>query len=238
MRKHEGKQLLKKVIVFFNQKGGCGKTMSTMQVGGELANMGYEVFIMDMDPQNTAALWALQADAERPFPASVMSFAPLKTAFIEKLAGLSEKHDFVLIDCPPSIDSNVPWTALLVADFAVIPVIPVLDNVWASKQAEDLVIEARKQRAPGDSELGAAYLLSMIRRGKVFEMCEEELVKKASLPILKTKIAMRNVYPESQVFGCTPRVFGKSAAAAYTEVESATKEVLSMMGIQQPRSKG
>lgn len=47
--------------------------------------MGLKVFIVDMDPQNTAALWALEADSDNPFPATVMSYAPLKEAFTDKL---------------------------------------------------------------------------------------------------------------------------------------------------------
>ena len=40
-----------KVIVFANQKGGVGKTMSTAAVSVELAYRGYRVLCVDFDPQ-------------------------------------------------------------------------------------------------------------------------------------------------------------------------------------------
>lgn len=39
-----------KVISFINMKGGVAKTTLTINVGEELANKGYKVLVMDMDP--------------------------------------------------------------------------------------------------------------------------------------------------------------------------------------------
>jgi chromosome partitioning protein len=43
----------------------------------------------------------------------------------------------------------VPWAALVASDLAIIPVVPVMDNVWASKQAEELVISPASPRGTG-----------------------------------------------------------------------------------------
>ncbi len=40
-----------KTIAFTNQKGGVGKTTSTINVGAGLAREGYEVLMVDLDPQ-------------------------------------------------------------------------------------------------------------------------------------------------------------------------------------------
>lgn len=45
-----------KVIAFANQKGGTGKTTSTMNAGGALAEMGYDVLLIDIDPQASLTL--------------------------------------------------------------------------------------------------------------------------------------------------------------------------------------
>lgn len=221
-----------KVVAIFNQKGGCAKTTTTMQLSGTLALRGFKVFVIDMDPQNTAALWSLAADPGQPFPAEVMSMAPLREGFLEKLGPLATKFDIIFIDCPPALGSRVPWSALLAADLALIPVAPVMDNVWASKQAEELVREAQAAReSKGQpSGLQAAYLLSMVRRGKVFDTCLDILKAKALLPILKSKLSMRNAFPECQLYGCVASSFGKSSAA--DEVDAVVEEVVKLLGLK------
>jgi chromosome partitioning protein len=47
---HEG-DALTKVISIANQKGGVGKTTCSINLGGALAERGYRVLCMDMDPQ-------------------------------------------------------------------------------------------------------------------------------------------------------------------------------------------
>lgn len=220
-----------KIITCFNQKGGCAKTTTTVQLAGTLGLRGLKVHIVDMDPQNTAALWCLAAD-QVPFPAKSISFAPLKENFIDKLDPLIKNFDVIFVDCPPALGSLVPWASLLVSDLAIIPVVPVMDNIWASKQAEELVEAAQKE----NPALQAAYLLSMVRRGKVFEQCRVVLQEKARLPILKTQIAMRNAYPESQVFGCVVSTLdGKSQASE--EAESLAAEVANILGLKLKKRK-
>ena len=221
-----------KIVAVFNQKGGCGKTTCTMQIAGTFGARGYKVFVNDMDKQNTATLWGFQAADEHPFPATVVSMAPLKEEFLDKMGAIVDKHDIVFIDCPPALDSRVPWAALLYCDLALIPVIPVMNNVWASKQAEELVFDARRGRqskGAGGGEPKAAYLVNMVRRGKVFDSCLETLRQKAELPILKNSISMRNAFPESELYGCVVGAFGKSEAAK--EVEGVTDEVAALLGL-------
>ena len=163
--------------------------------------------------------------------------APLKEAFLDKIGPIVAKHDVVIIDCPPALGSRVPWAALVASDFALIPVVPVMDNVWASKQAEELVLEARQARKGrgGDEELQAAYLLSMVRRGKIFESCLETLKSGTQIPILKSTVSMRNVYPESQLFGCVAKSFGKSVAA--NEIDAVADEVAKLLSLKFPKAK-
>ncbi len=224
-----------KIITVFNQKGGCAKTMTTMQIAGTMGLSGLKVLAIDMDPQNTSKLWHLQATPDQPFPAHVESLAALKERFLDKLEPLTTRYDVILIDCPPALGSRVPWVSLAVSDLAIIPVIPVMDNVWASKQAEEMVLEAQEARATtdGDAGLKAVYLLSMVRRGRIFESCLEALRGEAKLPILKSQISMRNAYPESQPYGCVVSSFGNTPAAV--EMDAVTLEVAKLLGIKLPK---
>lgn len=44
-----------KIISFTNFKGGVAKTTSTVSIGGELAQRGYKILIIDLDPQGNAS---------------------------------------------------------------------------------------------------------------------------------------------------------------------------------------
>ncbi|MDF3839863.1 ParA family protein [Cupriavidus basilensis] len=216
-----------KIVTVFNQKGGCGKTMVSMQLAGSFALRGYRTMVVDMDKQGTSTIWAGQASAERPFPATVISLAPLREKLIGELAKHAELHDIILIDCPPAIESSIPWAALNISDLALIPVIPLMDNVWASREAKELARRAREE----NSELQTYCVPSMGRRGNVFKACTEILQEDSDIPLLATGLQQRNAYGESQMFGLS--VHGVAgASAAVKEVEELATVVLGRLGIE------
>jgi len=42
-----------KIIALVNQKGGTGKTTSTINIAAGLTNKGYKVLTIDLDPQGS-----------------------------------------------------------------------------------------------------------------------------------------------------------------------------------------
>lgn len=94
-----------RVIAIVNQKGGCGKTTTTVNLAGALAEEGHRVLVVDMDPQAHATL-ALGLEPD-----------DLETNLYEVLvepAG-SGRLDSIIVDVSESIDlapSSIVLSAL------------------------------------------------------------------------------------------------------------------------------
>lgn len=146
-----------RTIVIANQKGGVGKTTTTINLSASLASLGKKVLVIDMDPQgNTTSGLGVEKDQventvyelllgectlEESMQKEVfenLSVIPsninLAGAEIEligvdekeyllkkELDKVKEEYDFVLIDCPPSLNM-LTINSMCAGDTVLVPI--------------------------------------------------------------------------------------------------------------------
>lgn len=210
-----------KIVSVFNQKGGSSKTTTSMQLGGSLGLCGYKVLICDTDVQRTAFRWARSNQAGE-FPAHVESFSGNPEVILSEIQKVVDEYDFIVIDCPPAVESPIPSAALLISDLALIPVMPSPPDVWAAVAAKELAVTAREQ----NKTLKILVVPVMVQKQSgMAKFLLEALTGDEEFPVSKSRIGLRSAYRDSVLMGATVHAVPR-AQAAIAEVDALTGEVL------------
>ena len=213
-----------KIIAVTNQKGGPGKTTVTMNLAGTLSLGGSSVLIADTDPQGSALRWSASAEEEKPFPAVVSGLAQAGAKTHRELQKVFNQYDYIIVDCPPAIESPVPQSVLLVADLALLPVIPSPVDLWAAQGIVQLI-----EQVQGLNEnLKARVLINQAENtnlsGEVISILSE-----FGVPVLDSQLRRLTAYREAALYGSTVHDLGSKAKQAADEVTALTKEVLRVL---------
>lgn len=203
-----------KVIAVLNQKGGSGKTTIATHLARALQFGGAEVLLVDSDPQGSARDWAAVRD-DQPVPV-----VGIDRPTIERDLKSVAQKDFVVIDGAPQAH-NLAVSAMKAADCVLIPVQPSPYDIWATSDLVDLV----KQRIElTDGKLKAAFVVSRAIKGTKIGTEVTEALAGYELPILKSRITQRVIYPSSAAGGTTV-LDVEPASEAASEISALAEEV-------------
>ena len=213
-----------RIVALVNQKGGPGKTTLTMHLAGELARRGARVLVVDADPQGTATRWAAAAPDETPFPAAIVGFGRADATLHRELRKYLGAFDWIVVDCPPSADSPLSQSALLVSDLALIPVIPSPPDLWAGvaiRQVLDTVM-------PLNEDLVARLVVNQRKPHTRLAARTLELLPRYGIPVLATQIGDREAFRHAAAAGLTVADLPR-ARPAVAEIEAFTDEVVAIV---------
>jgi chromosome partitioning protein len=221
-----GLKMTAKIIALTNQKGGCGKTTLAMNLAGSLAAK-YKVLVIDGDPQGTATRWASNADENDEFPCAVVSLSGSERPHKE-ITKFVDVYDFIIVDCPPSVNNRFNDSILLVADLAIIPVVPSPADLYATVGIKDLIAEVSEIREDRGiiEKLHTRLVLNMCQRG--VSMSGEASGALEAFGIIKcnTHIHLRTIYRQTILAGKT--VINTKDEKAQSEITKLTKEVITI----------
>ena len=220
-----------RIIAVVNQKGGAGKTTISMQLAGTLKRRGYTVMVADSDKQLSAQNWSAAAPEEKPFPAAVVGMAALERRVgrevVEKYLDL---YNYIIIDCPPAVDSVAPRSALGVADLALIPILPSPVDIRATLPFRGLVDEKIV-----DNEDLRPYLLRnrWKPRTELARACENAL-QEFGFPVMRSFLGDLEAFKKAAM-GCTVHDLSrKEGETAVSQIEALCEEIIKILEPAQP----
>ncbi|MCY7285855.1 MAG: ParA family protein [Cyanobacteria bacterium CAN_BIN43] len=214
-----------KIIAVVNQKGGSGKTTVSMQLAGAIARRGKKVLVVDADPQGTATRWAASAEDDNPFPASVVGLSAANAKVHREVKKFVDDYDCIIIDCPPAADSPVPQSALMIADIALVPIIPSPLDMWAAVGIRQVILNV----SDVNESLQSRLVLNQCQPKTTLTQESMEILPEFGIELAKNQIQHRQVYRQSAVYGQTVHDMASKAAAAIKEIEALTDEVAGLI---------
>ena len=248
-----------KVIAIANQKGGVGKTTTTVNLGACLGEKGKKVLIIDMDPQgNTTSGFGIDKETlfatsyelvlgdstaqesiiELPqykvdlIPASIdLAGAEVELIGIdqreqlldEKIAEIKMNYDFILIDCPPSLNI-LTINAFRAADSILVPI---QCEFYALEGLTQLIstINLVKQRLNPKIEIEGLVITMYDNRTNLSLQVVEEVKNFLPSMIYETKIPRNIRLAEAPSYGMPVIYYERSSKGAVSYLELAEEVI-------------
>ncbi len=252
-----------RIFCVANQKGGVGKTTTTVNLAAGLAQIGRRVLVVDLDPQGNATTGsgldkrglphsvydvllgnASVAEARQPAgkggyhvlganrelagaEVELVDFERREKRLKDALHAVRADHDFVLIDCPPSL-SLLTLNGLCAAHGVVVPM---QCEYFALEGLSDLVNTIKQVHANLNAELQIIGLLRVMFDPRITlqQQVSEQLKAHFGEKVFDTVIPRNVRLAEAPSYGQPGVTFDPSSKGAQAFVEFA-KEMVQRLG--------
>lgn len=240
-----------KIIAICNAKGGVGKSITVASLIGVLVSWGYFVLGIDLDLQYNLTQNFLLSDPEYTifdyFNGGKLPIVNIRKGFdlvpgssdmakidimmegpedrfvlSNGLAKLKNKYDFIVIDCPPSMQ-GATINAFTAADYLFVPTIATMESLGNISRVSEAIC-----RAGTPTRINGIFFTMYDNRKRLTRRIETLAITRYSNTVMQSKIRNCVKLPESvtehkDIFSYAPN---SSAAAEYSEL---AKEMLSII---------
>ncbi len=252
-----------KIMTIANQKGGVGKTTTTINLAACLAERGERVLVVDMDPQgNTTSGFGVDKEALQSssyellldeaeirdcllklsdfsldlIPASIdLAGAEVELIGIDnresllhtKIRQLRDEYDFILVDCPPSLNM-LTINAFRAADSVLVPI---QCEFYALEGLSQLIntINLVKQRLNPRIEIEGVLFTMYDNRTNLSQQVVEEVKRYMPSKTYRTVIPRNVRLGEAPSFGL-PIIYYDDRSKGAEAYRSLAAEVLAANG--------
>lgn len=180
------------ILGVLSQKGGVGKTTLAINLAAVFVRSGLRTLLVDADPQGSSLAWSSAREQEPLFPVVGMA----KPTLHRDLPEIAKDYDMVVLDGAPRVN-DLGRSAIMAADFVIIPVQPSPYDVWAAAETVQLIREA----AAFKENLKAAFAINRKIANTAIGRDVQSALEPFELPVLPTHLCQRVLYAESAAQG-------------------------------------